>query len=86
MQQLSGQDASFVYTETPNAPMHVGSLMVYNPAGQRITFKGILAMLDARLHLAPVLRRRLVARSRLDMQLSTRPTLRMLAEGIRRRL
>ncbi|MBM4205835.1 MAG: hypothetical protein FJ194_17080 [Gammaproteobacteria bacterium] len=31
MQQLSGQDASFLYFETPKAPMHIGSFFVYNP-------------------------------------------------------
>ena len=24
MEQLSGQDASFVYLDTPNTPMHIG--------------------------------------------------------------
>ena len=60
MQQLSGQDASFVYTETLNAPMHVGVAMIYDPGGRKVTYKGILAMLETRLHVAPMLRRRLV--------------------------
>jgi len=29
--QLSPQDASFLYLETPNQPMHVGSIVIYNP-------------------------------------------------------
>ncbi|MCZ6502742.1 MAG: hypothetical protein O6945_09540 [Gammaproteobacteria bacterium] len=29
--QLSPQDASFLYLETPNQPMHVGSIAIYNP-------------------------------------------------------
>ena len=63
MQQLSAQDASFIYTETPNAPMHVASINIYDPStapGHLVTFKGILAMIEARLHLAPLMRRRLV--------------------------
>ena len=31
MQQLSGQDASFVYLETPHTPMHIGSVGIYDP-------------------------------------------------------
>jgi diacylglycerol O-acyltransferase / wax synthase len=40
MQQLSGLDASFLYFETPNAPMHVGGILVYDQstaAGGRVT-------------------------------------------------
>lgn len=33
MQQLSGQDASFLYFETANAPMHIGSFALYDPCG-----------------------------------------------------
>ena len=29
MQQLTGLDASFLYFETANAPMHVGFIMIY---------------------------------------------------------
>jgi len=29
MQQLSAQDASFIYLETAAAPMHLGSLCIY---------------------------------------------------------
>ena len=29
MKQLSGLDASFLYMETPEMPMHVGSLMLF---------------------------------------------------------
>ena len=32
MQQLNGLDASFLYLETPNAPMHVSSLVIYDPS------------------------------------------------------
>ena len=63
MQQLSGQDASFVYSERPHAPTHITSVMIYDqttaPGGQ-VTFKGILAYLEQRLHLARSFRQKLV--------------------------
>ena len=63
MQQLSGQDASFLYFETPKAPMHIGSFLVYNPEtapGSFVRFKDILAHVESRLHLSRVFRQRLV--------------------------
>lgn len=63
MQQLSGQDASFLYFETPKAPMHIGSFMVYDPStapGQFLRFKDVLAHVESRLHLSRVFRQRLV--------------------------
>ncbi len=63
MQQLSAQDASFVYTEQPHTPMHVLSIGVYDqstaPDG-KVTFKGILGYLEDRLHLARAFRQKLV--------------------------
>ncbi len=61
MQQLSGLDATFLYLETPEMPMHVGALHLYElPAG----FKGryltaVREHVAARLPATPVLRRRL---------------------------
>jgi WS/DGAT/MGAT family acyltransferase len=63
MQQLSGMDASFVYLETPTAPMHVASVSIYDPStapGGKVTFKGILAQVESRLHLARTFRERMV--------------------------
>jgi WS/DGAT/MGAT family acyltransferase len=63
MQQLSGMDASFLYFETPNAPTHIGSFAIYDQSsapGGRVTFKGILANVERRLHLARCFRQRLV--------------------------
>jgi WS/DGAT/MGAT family acyltransferase len=63
MKQLSGMDASFVYLETPTAPMHVASVSIYDPStapGGRVTFKGILANVQSRLHLARTFRERMV--------------------------
>ena len=63
MQQLSGQDASFIYSERPHAPTHITSISVYDPStapGGAVTFKGILAHLQARLHLARAFRQKVV--------------------------
>lgn len=61
MQQLSGLDATFLYLETPQMPMHVGALHVFElPAGFRGRFATALRKhIAARLPIAPVLRRRL---------------------------
>ncbi len=45
MEQLSGQDASFVYFETPATPMHIGSVAIYDPSTAPdgfVRFKDIL--------------------------------------------
>jgi diacylglycerol O-acyltransferase / wax synthase len=61
MKQLSGLDATFLYLETAEMPMHVGALHVFElPAG----FKGkyitaLRAHMASRLPIAPVLRRKL---------------------------
>lgn len=63
MQQLSAMDASFVYMETPNTPMHIGSLAIYDPStapGGLVRYKDILAHIEARLHTARSFRQRLV--------------------------
>ena len=63
MQQLSGMDASFLYFETQNAPTHIGSFAIYDqstaPEG-KVSFKGILANVESRLHLARCFRQKLV--------------------------
>jgi WS/DGAT/MGAT family acyltransferase len=63
MRQLSGQDASFLYTETPNAPALGASCNIYDPStapGGFVRFKDILATYESRLHLGQYLRSRLV--------------------------
>ncbi|MEL7450171.1 MAG: wax ester/triacylglycerol synthase family O-acyltransferase [Pseudomonadota bacterium] len=62
MQQLSGQDAAFVYFETQNVPMHIGSLAIYDQStapGGRVGFKDILAYFSARMHKSRCFRQRL---------------------------
>jgi diacylglycerol O-acyltransferase / wax synthase len=63
MQQLSGQDASFVYLETPHTPMHIGSVGIYDPStapGGFVRFKDVLDFVGSRLAGARSFRQRLV--------------------------
>ena len=62
MDQLSGMDASFLHLETPETPMHVGSLMLLElPEGYQGDFYETLkALVSRRMHLAPALTRKLV--------------------------
>lgn len=63
MQQLSGQDASFVYLETAATPMHIGSVAIYDPSsapGGFVRFKDILKFIDSRLQGARSFRQKLV--------------------------
>ena len=66
MKQLAGLDASFLFLETPEMPMHVGALHVLElppgPKGQQGRYIDALrAHIAKRLPLTPSLRRRLVA-------------------------
>ena len=63
MHQLSGQDASFVYMETPTTPMHIGSVGIYDPSTAPngfVRFKDILSFIESRLGGARSFRERLV--------------------------
>ena len=59
--KLSSMDASFLYLETPEMPMHVGSMAIFRlPEGHAGNFfEEFKAMIAARLHLAPILKARL---------------------------
>ncbi|MGB0496164.1 MAG: WS/DGAT/MGAT family O-acyltransferase [Kangiellaceae bacterium] len=57
MQALTGLDSSFLYMETPNMPMHVGGLDIYEGS---LTFDEFKEFLANRIHLAPRLRQRLI--------------------------
>jgi len=61
MKRLSGLDATFLHLETPEMPMHVGALHVFElPAGFKGKFVTALRKhMAGRLALAPPLRRRL---------------------------
>lgn len=62
MERLSGLDASFLYLETPNNHMHVGTLMLARlPDGHAGDyFAAVRAVVDERLHLVKAYRRRLL--------------------------
>ncbi len=61
MKALSGLDGAFLHLETPETPMHVASLHLFDlPAGYKGDFfTGIQRQLASRLHLAPVFLRKL---------------------------
>lgn len=63
MRQLQGMDASFVALETRNSPMHIGSILIYNPEtapGGFVRFKDILRFMESRMQLSRTMRQRLV--------------------------
>ncbi len=62
MDHLSGLDATFLYMETPETPMHVGGLNVFElPAGYEGDFlDNLREHIAKRMHLAPVFGRKLV--------------------------
>jgi WS/DGAT/MGAT family acyltransferase len=63
MQQVSGLDATFLFLETQNAPMHIGSVGIFDPSTAPdgiVRFKRIIQTVEERAHLAPYLRQRLV--------------------------
>lgn len=63
MKQMQGLDAAFVAFEQPNAPIHIGSMLIYDPSTAPegfVRFKDILAFIKNRLHLAPTMRQRMV--------------------------
>ena len=59
--KLSSMDASFLYLETPEMPMHVGSMAIFRlPDDYKGDFfEEFKAMIAARLHIAPILKSRL---------------------------
>jgi diacylglycerol O-acyltransferase / wax synthase len=62
VQQLSWTDDMMLRAEGPATPLQIQLLLIYDPStapNGKVTFKGILEELDARLHLADVFRRRL---------------------------
>ena len=63
MKSLTGLDATFLYLETPEMPMHVGALNLCElPAGFKGSFhQAVKEHIGKRLHLAPVFSRKLVA-------------------------
>ena len=61
MEHLTGMDAAFLHLETPEMPMHVGSLVLLDlPQGYEGDFyENVAAHFRRRLHLAKVFQRKL---------------------------
>ncbi|MCC6925984.1 wax ester/triacylglycerol synthase family O-acyltransferase [Novosphingobium sp.] len=56
-------DASFVALETRTSPMHIGSILIYNPAtapGGFVRYKDILRFFESRMQLSKTMRQKLV--------------------------
>jgi diacylglycerol O-acyltransferase len=62
MRQLSGLDTMFLNLETNAVPMHVGGLTILDPATapKDFGFGAVRHLIESRLHLLPMFRRRLV--------------------------
>ena len=63
MEQLGGQDASFLYFETPATHMHLASVALYDQStapGGRVRFRDLVDNVRKRLHLAKCFRRRVL--------------------------
>jgi diacylglycerol O-acyltransferase len=63
MHQLTGMDASFLYMETPNSPMHISGLAIYDPStapGGKVRFKEVIENYSQRLRVIPAMTRTLV--------------------------
>ena len=57
IKKLTAMDASYLYLETPEVPMHVGSVAIFQLAEDYRSdfFEDLKAMIVGRLHLAPML-------------------------------
>ncbi|NQY15141.1 MAG: wax ester/triacylglycerol synthase family O-acyltransferase [Henriciella sp.] len=56
-------DASFVAMETPSSPMHIGSILIYDPStapGGFVRFKDILRFYEERMRFSKTMRQKLV--------------------------
>jgi WS/DGAT/MGAT family acyltransferase len=62
MRQLSESDALFLASESAHKTSNVSLVQIYDPStapGGRMRFKGLLALIESRLHLSPIFRQRL---------------------------
>ncbi len=64
MDQLSPQDAQFLYMESEDNHIQITAIAIFDPStvpdGKVVRFKDILAHIESRLHMNPLFRRRLV--------------------------
>ena len=62
MEQLQGMDSGFIALEQRNAPMHIGSILIYDPATAPdgfVRFKDLLRFYESRMPLSKTMRQRL---------------------------
>src|SRR5438132_13628507 len=60
-ERLSSLDASFLYLETPALHMHVAGLSIFAPRKDGpLTYDHVQRVVEARIHLAPRLRQRVL--------------------------
>ncbi len=57
IEQISAQDATFLYADSPTSPMHIGSLTIVEGS---LNFKDFRAIVASKLHLMPKFRKRLL--------------------------
>ena len=62
MKQLSGQDAMFLFLETPKMPLHIGGVYIFTRSEKEepFDFETFKTYIDNRLHLSRVFRQRLI--------------------------
>ncbi|WP_299438678.1 wax ester/triacylglycerol synthase family O-acyltransferase [uncultured Aquimarina sp.] len=57
IKQVSGQDATFLYADSPTSPMHIGTLTIVEDS---LNFEDFKAIIASKLHLIPKFRQRLL--------------------------
>ena len=57
IEQISAQDATFLYADSPTSPMHIGSLTIVEGS---LNFEDFKAIVASKLHLIPKFRKRLL--------------------------
>ena len=57
IEQISAQDATFLYADSPTSPMHIGSLTIVEGS---LNYKDFKAIVASKLHLMPKFRKRLL--------------------------
>jgi len=63
MKQMQGLDTVFVAMERPTAPVHIGSVLIYDPStapGGFVRFKDILSFIEGRMHMCETMRQKMV--------------------------
>jgi diacylglycerol O-acyltransferase / wax synthase len=57
--RLTSLDASFLYMEEATTPMHVGSVMVFQPPSEGFDYDGLVSLIGARIAFIPRFRQRI---------------------------